>query len=525
MQQTEILQKRNLFIYYTFIISLMLYALSIYIGIFEYHVYFPIVLIGVALILGFLFYVRISPQIMRVCLLVVYNLITVFLVIQSQHFITFYWFIFLLLMVSIYRSPKIVILLAFITSFEVAIILIFFFKTNTFSQKELIDLYIFYILFISSVGVLQAFFIRRLWRKTENTNLQKERQLTSTEAYLRLFFHQAQDAIAVFDLQERVIDVNPAFEKLYGWSREECIGKKLTLVPSEYNEAARQRWENLLKGERYHLLETKDMTKDGTVLDVQISLSPLYDTNNELIALSVISRDMSVVKENERLILQSEKLKVAGEIAAGVAHEIRNPMTVISGFVQMMNADEKSPYKMYTELIQSEIERIDVIISEFLVLSRPQMDTFKPIKLDKILQELKTLYSVECQQREIDLTLKLNDSYTSIHGNPNQIKQVFINILKNAIEAIDQQGSIHIELYNDTDELYIFIRDTGCGIPAPILERIFEPFYTTKSKGTGLGMMITNKIIQEHKGSIKIHSEEQIGTEILISFPNSPLPY
>ncbi|MCH7320738.1 PAS domain S-box protein [Solibacillus sp. MA9] len=349
----------------------------------------------------------------------------------------------------------------------------------------------------------------------------REYHLNSKQAYLNLFFEQAEDSIAVFDLEDRVITVNPAFEKLYGWSKTEAIGRSLPLIPPKNLEGARSRAKELRKGSHYYLFETTDMRKDGTIFDVQISLSPIYNSHGEIIASSIISRDISHVKENENLILQSEKLKVVGEIAAGVAHEIRNPMTVISGFVQMMNEDSNSPYYEHTKLIQKETERIELILSEFLVLSRPQVNQFVNIHLAKIFDDIIQFFQFEFQQKSIDIILQNNYPDVIILGNANEIKQIFINLFKNAMEAIKDGGTITLEVFpsKDNNEIFIRLKDTGCGIPSYVLERIFEPFYTTKTKGTGLGMMVINKIIQDHHGTIKIKSQEEVGTEILLSFP------
>ena len=221
----------------------------------------------------------------------------------------------------------------------------------------------------------------------EKRALAREYDLNSKQAYLGLFFEQAEDAIAVFDLEDRVITVNPSFEKLYGWTKEESIGRSLPLVPPENIEDAKKRSQLLKQGQSYQLFETTDMRKDGTIFNAQISLSPIFNPDGAVIAASVISRDISYIKENEKLVRQSEKLKLVGELAAGVAHEIRNPMTVISGFVQMMNDDQDSPYYEYTKLIQKETERVELILSEFLVLSRPQATQFVPIHLANTLDE------------------------------------------------------------------------------------------------------------------------------------------
>jgi signal transduction histidine kinase len=216
--------------------------------------------------------------------------------------------------------------------------------------------------------------------------------------------------------------------------------------------------------------------------------------------------------------MQSEKLRLAGEIAAGVAHEIRNPMTVISSFVQMMQADENSPYKSYVEIVQDEIERIDLIISEFLVLSKPQIKDKEWVNLIEIIQNISAFYQLEFQAKSIYFELIYSIDEAFIYGNKNQLKQVFINLIKNAMEAIDHNGAIKITLSKQESSYLITIQDNGSGISDEILNRIFEPFYTTKTKGTGLGMMITNKIVQDHFGSIKVFSKENVGTDVHIQF-------
>ena len=185
----------------------------------------------------------------------------------------------------------------------------------------------------------------------------------------------------------------------------------------------------------------------------------------------------------------------------------------------MMNTDEKSPNKMYMDLIHSEINRIELIVDEFLVLSKPEVTKLERIEIKQLLTDIQHFFSLECQQRNIDLSIVLNDLDLAIKGNVNQIKQVFINLMKNAVEAIQEDGAIKIELCTEGEFIYISLKDNGVGIPEEVLKRIFEPFYTTKSKGTGLGMMITNKIVTAHNGIIKIRSKVGEGTEIILRFP------
>jgi len=464
-------------------------------------------------------YFKINPKIQLAILILSWNISIVTLVTMSNYLITFYWFIFLVLLVTIYESRLLSFIVALLSLIEALLILYFRYRGLVENMSDEIMIHIFFLIMLIVTGILQMAYVRFYWNKTEQSTIEREIELSSTEGYLKLFFEQAEDAIAVFDLEDKIISVNPAFERLYGWTKEESLGRTLPLVPPKNYEAAMERSKHIFLGEKFKLIETEDMRKDGTYFDAQISLTPIYNQHGELIATSVISRDISYIKKNEQLVMQSEKLKLAGEIAAGVAHEIRNPLTVISGFIQMMNTDEKSPNKMYMDLIHSEINRIELIVDEFLVLSKPEVTKLERIEIKQLLTDIQHFFSLECQQRNIDLSIVLNDLDLAIKGNVNQIKQVFINIMKNAMEAIQEDGAIKIELCTEDEFIYISLKDNGVGIPEEVLQRIFEPFYTTKSKGTGLGMMITNKIVTAHNGIIKIRSKVGEGTEIILRFP------
>ncbi|AWE06484.1 PAS domain-containing sensor histidine kinase [Lysinibacillus sp. 2017] len=519
--QYEILQKRNIFTLITYLFSNLVVTLAIISQQFQNnYTYLYFCGISTLLLLAFYFF-KIPPKAFQISLVISWHILIFLYNCQSINTITLYGFIYLFGVLTIYRS----LLLNFINILFVTIEIIILVKSSIMSLTILNTqenhLFLIFLLIVCIISLVQSLSIKRIWSKMEQKTLAREYDLNSKQAYLNLFFEHAEDAIAVFDMEDRVIAVNPAFEKLYGWTKEEAIGNALPLIPPIHLKGAKTRCARLREGKSYTFFETQDMRKDGTVFDAQISLSPILNPHGEIIASSVISRDISYIKENENLIVQSEKMKLVGELAAGVAHEIRNPMTVISGFVQMMNEDASSPYYEYTKLIQTETERIDLILAEFLVLSRPQVKQFTPINLAEILAEVTQLFQFEFQQKSI--TLKMINPYknTIIMGNENQIKQVFINLIKNAIEAISEKGTIKLEMCKSSDEksIYITIKDTGCGIPPHVLERVFEPFYTTKSKGTGLGMMIINKVIQDHQGTIKIKSKQNMGTEILLSFP------
>lgn len=521
MQQLDILHKRNQLIFVMLLFTVTFHIFTPWLGLFNLSISNLIVCITISITLSFLYFLKVNPKVFQYCLIFGWHFFVLFLTYQSENIITLYSFLYFLIVLSFYRSLRLNIIFSLIVVAESLAVLNF--SSSPFKGANGMDdfLFIFFLILVCCISLLQTFYVKYLWKRIEQTTIDREHSFRSKEAYLNMFFEHAEDAIVVFNLDDTIITVNPAFERLYGWTKEESIGKTLPLIPPGNTEEAANRTIQLLSGQSLHLFETQDMRRDGTLIDVQISISPIYDTHGQMIAMSLIARDISYIKEHERLVLKSEKLKLVGEMAAGVAHEIRNPMTVISGFVQMMNEGDSSPYREYTQLMEKEIERIDLILSEFLVLSRPQANPFVSIHLGQTLAEVAHLFQYEFQQRNI--TLNINDLYDDIfiHGNANQIKQIFINLFKNSMEAMNDCGAIAIELCKDLDEnkVYIGIKDTGCGIPSDVLDQIFEPFYTTKIRGTGLGMVIIHKIIEDHQGTIQITSEQNVGTEILISFP------
>ncbi|MFJ7735871.1 nitrogen regulation protein NR(II) [Lysinibacillus sp. NPDC097287] len=525
MLQIDLLRMRNEIIFIFSMTAILIQCFLAMLGLNGnfYVLLAALLLLLIPLIIGKI--LKVNPIIMQWIIMICGNLTIFFINIFSVSVINLLCFIFYLLLISIYRSLKINAIFSIVTLIEIIFIINHHqVLSESMIEKQFLHAFIFVVLLLTTICWIQTHNMKRFWHKLDQTNLQKQQELLSQEAYLHLFFEHANDSIAVLSLDNRIIDINPAFEEVYGWKRSECIGKVIPVVPPENSIDAENRYHDLLEGKSVKMLETKDMRKDGTVFDAAISLSPIYDLDGKMIATSVISRDITHEKENKQLILQSEKLKLAGEIAAGVAHEIRNPLTVISGFVQMMNSDKESPYHSYTEIIQSEIERINLIISEFLVLSKPQANQLKAVSIAETINNVSNFFHLEFLNRGITFSLSVNSVQNMVLANENQLKQVFINIIKNAIEAIDMhdvEGKICFSINNVMpNTIHIAISDNGIGMSENLLERIFEPFYTTKATGTGLGMLITNKIIQDHGGTIEIESKLENGTTINIKLPS-----
>jgi signal transduction histidine kinase len=220
------------------------------------------------------------------------------------------------------------------------------------------------------------------------------------------------------------------------------------------------------------------------------------------------------------MMKQTEKMAVVGQMAATVAHEIRNPMTVISGFLQLNRQDIQNP--VHFQSIMSEIDRINELISNFLLFSKPMVIKYKFHSLKRILEETVLLFQPMLNDTGVRISLNIQELVPEFLCDPNNIKQVLMNIIKNAIEASEMNGEVRISLTVKANHtLQITISDSGSGISAEHLKRIWEPFFTTKQSGTGLGLMVSLKIIELHKGSIDVKSNKLEGTTFLIKLPIS----
>ncbi|MNC21457.1 Sporulation kinase E [compost metagenome] len=314
--------------------------------------------------------------------------------------------------------------------------------------------------------------------------------------------------------------VNSAFEDLYGWSAEEIIGSKLDFVPPFKAEEGFE-WhseQELEQGRSFVLAETIRLHKDGTEVNVSISESPIYNEEGQIAAFITISRDMTEHNKMEDLLRRSEKLTTVGRLAAGVAHEIRNPLTTLRGFLQMQQS-MKMINEMHTDIMLSELDRINLIVSEFLILAKPQAVHFEVKDVRFTLGDVISFLDSEAHLHNIEFQVDFSQTPILIHCEENQLKQVFINVLKNAMEAMPTGGMIKLLVEEDDRKAVIRVIDQGEGISKERLKKLGEPFYTNKEKGTGLGLMVSQRIIEAHKGLLEFDSELGKGTVVTVTLP------
>ncbi len=219
------------------------------------------------------------------------------------------------------------------------------------------------------------------------------------------------------------------------------------------------------------------------------------------------------------MLNKSDTLAAIGQLAAGVAHEVRNPLTVIKGFIQLFQINKEDQEK-YFDLMLSEIERIEAILQEFLSIAKTDEISTEKKNIYQIFKNVVSLINTKAIMTNIQVELYTDSKDIIIECSENQLKQVFINILQNSIEAMPDGGRISIHIKEiGKDGIIISVIDKGIGIPEERIKRLGEPFYSTKEKGTGIGLMLSYKIIESHQGNISIMSEVGVGTTVTIYLP------
>lgn len=344
----------------------------------------------------------------------------------------------------------------------------------------------------------------------------------SVKEYLESIINQTADAIHTTDMDGTVTSVNKAFEQLYGWKSHEVLGRKLDMIPLEIQQEENERRKRLLAGERLASVETIRLCKDGNLIEVSISTSPILDEEGNITSMVSVSRDVTERNRMEELLRRSEKLTTVGQLAAGVAHEIRNPLTTLRGFLQLQQQTHKVKPD-HISLMLSELDRINLIVSEFLILAKPQAVQFLNRDLRLIMNDVISLLDSQAHLYGIEFRLyDKTENKAWVHCEENQLKQVFINVLKNAVEAMPDGGYVTIEISRpQPDQIAVKIIDKGKGIPEELMAHVGEPFITNKEAGTGLGLMVSQRIIQGHQGIFEIESEEGKGTTVTILLPSA----
>lgn len=349
-----------------------------------------------------------------------------------------------------------------------------------------------------------------------------EHRLEEAHLLFAQFAEESLFAVSIFTANDpSLVYANKRMAEMFGYSSSEIKGSEpLKYIHPDDRELALEMLAKRSKGEKemFHY-QLRGLHKDGRTLELEVMSKGMWYKGKESIV--VMALDVSQRKQADEIVRKSEMLTMIGQLAAGVAHEIRNPLTSIKGFLQLiqMEGGIKGKTKYY-EIMLAELERIEFIISEFLVLAKPQLVKRSHKNIVNLLQNIIILVETHAIINNVQIFLQVEKNLPTIMCEENQLKQAFINVMKNAIEAMPDGGELLITVMREgNNQLLIQFIDQGVGVPEEIMPKLGEPFYTTKEKGTGLGLMVCYKIIEDHQGNITVKSKANAGTTVEIRLP------
>ena len=352
------------------------------------------------------------------------------------------------------------------------------------------------------------------------------------EIELQRFFNIVESSlnpILITDLHGKMIYVNPAFVKSSGFSKEELIGKNPRIFGSgKLNKKFWDKmWQTISSGKVW-FGEIEDRRKNGEPFYTQLLISPIFDKDEKVTGYFGIHRDLSEKRTLEKQLIHTQKMESIGTLAAGIAHEVGNPLASISALVQVAQRNTDEPFiKEKLDLVKSQVTRISKIIRDLVDFSRPSNFELQRVNINECLKEAVEITKVGTKAKDIDFNVMLSDELPNLPLVADQLEQVFVNILLNAVDALNEvkdnkrEKSIRIESALYEDEAIITFTDTGSGISEENLTKIFEPFFTTKSqgKGTGLGLWVSYGIIKSFQGNLEVRSNHDMGTTFTVKLP------
>ena len=337
------------------------------------------------------------------------------------------------------------------------------------------------------------------------------------------YFKTAKVGLIYIDTAGKVRSLNREAEKLCGVNRAKVIGNDATEAFSHFGDSFTRLF-NLADYEEFQTFNSRVLLSDKFCY-LHGDAIRLRDGQGDSAGVIVVLQDVSEIRSTLRQIQTTQLLLSMGELAAGVAHHVRTPLTTISGYLQiMLSRIENDQYTVRRDIIEmllDEVSHINSVVKELVMFAKPPVQKKPGVAINRILDESLLLVFKQMGGENINISKSLADKLPHICADANLLQQAFVNIMQNAMEAMPDIGEIGVRtwLHSELNMVVIAITDTGCGVDPGILSRVFEPFYTTKLDRMGLGLPIAHRIVSEHGGFIHISSNERSGTKVHIYLP------
>ena len=343
-----------------------------------------------------------------------------------------------------------------------------------------------------------------------------------------VLLHSVESAIVVVDVHRKVASFSRAAERFTGHRSEAVTGAPLTMLPASLQRVI----EETFSSGQSIIDRTIALFPDASdKIPVRVQTSLCADGSNQPLAVIAVLNDFAAPRQLEERIRRLDRLASIGTLSAGVAHEIKNALVAIKSFTDLQAQGQ--PSHELSDLFRREIKRIDSLTSQLLKFAGPAKPEFSIVSLHEVIDNSLRLIQHQIKTRQIQLVRALDSGKDTVRGDAKQLEQAIINLLMNAVEAMESTGTLTVttEIIIGTDhvsqfetkgkqqQIQLTVRDTGAGIPPDLITRLFTPFVTTKPEGTGLGLAITARIVQEHRGRITVESEVDKGTRFNVRLP------
>jgi PAS domain S-box-containing protein len=367
-----------------------------------------------------------------------------------------------------------------------------------------------------------------------NTELRRGfEELADLKSYTDNILVSLTSGIVTVDLAGRVVTFNPAAELLTGFFAGEAVGRYCTEVFAHTADVGELLMQTLASRTAMGGLPLTLRRRTGEALPVELSTAPLKGGEGKDLGVVGVFRDLTVVRELEQQLQRSDRLAALGTLAAGLAHEIKNPLTSLLTFSRHLSRkfDDEEFRRKFERVVPRELERINGIVERALELARPARLSFTLVRPSSLLERALELYAEVFESKRIEVVRGYAHDVPMIQADPDSLYRALVNLVANAVEAMESGGRLSVRVSwaepaaaaGRRDRLVrLEIQDTGAGIASADADRIFDPFFTTKDHGTGLGLALAHKIVEDHGGTITVSSRPAVGTVVSILLPVIP---
>ena len=354
--------------------------------------------------------------------------------------------------------------------------------------------------------------------RTDISNRKKAEEALERAAAI---IESSDDAIIGESLDGTITTWNAGAERHYGFLAAEIVGQPMTrLLPAARQGEVLEQLARVARGEHVSHLETRRLRRDGTEFDVWLTLSPVHDDLGLVVGASAIERDVSERKSAEAALREQAALVRLGEMAAVLAHEVKNPLAGIGGALQIIRErlPAASPDRPIVTEILARLDGLNALVQDLLVFARPRPPKLEPIRIAPLLVETAAHLMRDPDMRRLSLHVAEGEDHWIV-ADAELLRGVLFNLLLNGAQASARRGTLHVSTEAVDGRCVVRIADSGPGIPPEIREKIFEPFFTTKHRGTGLGLPVARRVIEAHHGDLELTCPETGGTVATVGLP------